>query len=342
MNWSANVGEEAIWGIHAGKSGNADSLFLNGDCVGIGWAELGDLSTIPASRDAFKAHYQAIYPNSKPRAVPIASGVSYRFVHEMKPGDLVVYPSKADKQVHIGRVTGDYVYDTSKEPGYPQRRKVQWLKKVPRTWFSQGALYEIGSALTMFQVKTYGDEFRAVVDGNAQTAPVSTSDDPTIAAVAEEIEGNTRDFIVKKLSQDAKGLPLESFVVHLMECMGYHARLTPKNEPSVDVIAHKDRLGIEPPIIKIQVKSGDGTVQDRDVSALYGKLSQGEYGLFITLSTFSPACRTFESGKGNLRLIDGDELVRLILDHYDQFDSQHKGLLPLQRVFVPVGIDADE
>ncbi len=331
------MNDTTIWGIHAGKTGNADALFKQKNCVAIGWAKMGNLAEIPANREAFKKRYELAYPGAKPGAIPTASGVSFRFVHEMKPGDLIVYPSKMDKLVNIGRITGDYFHDPSQEPSYPQRRIVTWLKSVPRTRFSQGALYEIGSALSMFQIKTYADEFRAVVDGKIEAPPPLVTEDPTIAAVAEDIEENTRDFIIKRLSQEAKGLALESFVVHLMQCMGYHARLTRKNEPSVDVIAHKDRLGIEPPIIKIQVKSGDGTVQDRDVSALYGKLSPTEYGLFITLSSFSPSCLSFEAGKANLRLIDGDELVQLILDHYEKFDSHYKGLLPLQKVYVPQG-----
>ena len=167
----------------------------------------------------------------------------------------------------------------------------------------------------------------------------SVTQDETVAAVAEDIEETTRDYILKILEQKVKGLPLEDFVVHLLECMGYHARKTRPNEPSVDVIAHKDHLGIEPPIIKVQVKSSDSTVTDKDVSALYGKLSAGEYGLFITLGTFSPPSRTFEQSKANLRLIDGNELVDLIFQHYEHFDSRHKGLLPLRRVYVPEVIE---
>jgi restriction system protein len=121
--------------------------------------------------------------------------------------------------------------------------------------------------------------------------------------------------------------------------MGYHARLTRPNEPSVDIIAHKDHLGIEPPIIKIQVKCGEGVATDKDVSALFGKLSGGEYGLFVTLGTFSPSSRSFEQNKSNLRLIDGDELVDLIFQHYEHFDARHKGLLPLRRVYVPDAVE---
>lgn len=338
---ATRTNDETIWGIHAGKTGAADALFLKGNCIAIGWAEMGDLSKLRASREAFKERYVASYPSAKPGGLATVSGIPYRFLHEMKVGELVAYPSKLDRHIHIGRIEGEYRYEPSDTNGtYPHRRSVVWLKHVPRLKFSQGALYEIGSALSLFQIKTYGDEYRAAVKGEP-SAPTPVDQDVTVAAVAEDIEATTRDFILKRLSQQLKGLPLEGFVVHLLECMGYHARRTRKNEPSVDVIAHRDHLGIEPPIIKVQVKGGDGTITDRDVSALFGKLSAGEYGLFITLGTFSPACRTYESGKANLRLIDGDELVELILEHYEKFDSEHKRLLPMRRVYVPLSLDPD-
>ncbi|WP_244860166.1 restriction endonuclease [Xanthomonas arboricola] len=301
---------------------------------------MGDLSKLAAEREAFKQRYVQAYPDAKKGGIATVAGVPYRFLHEMKIGDLVAYPSKQDKHIHIGRIESEYRYESSGEKSYPHRRKVKWLKHVPRLDFTQGALYEIGSALSLFQIKNYADEYRAVVEGKIPVV-IAVDQDSTVSAVAEDIEDTTRDFVLKRLAQDLKGLPLEGFVAHLLQCMGYHARQTRKNEPSVDVIAHKDHLGIEPPIIKVQVKSSPGTATDKDVSALYGKLSNGEYGLFVTLGTFSPASRTFEQSKSNLRLIDGDELVELIFNYYEQFDSRHKGLLPLRRIYVPQVLDSD-
>jgi restriction system protein len=83
-------------------------------------------------------------------------------------------------------------------------------------------------------------------------------------------------------------------------------------------------------------------VSNKDVSALFGKLSAGEYGLFVTLGSYSSHCRTFEQGKGNLRLIDGDELVDLIFQNYESFDSRYKSVLPLRSVYVPEPIDDGE
>ncbi len=101
-------------------------------------------------------------------------------------------------------------------------------------------------------------------------------------------------------------------------------------------------MGFEPPIVKVQVKSNEGSIGDPIVSALYGKVGAGEYGLLVTLGTFTAQARSFAKSKSNLRLIDGDELVVLIFQHYEQFDSRYKGLLPLRRVYVPEVLEETE
>ena len=36
--------EPIIWGIHGGKTGDADGLFLKGNVVAVGWSKMGDLT----------------------------------------------------------------------------------------------------------------------------------------------------------------------------------------------------------------------------------------------------------------------------------------------------------
>ena len=76
--------------------------------------------------------------------------------------------------VHFGRVEGGYKYDPKTSPGYPNTRSIKWLKAVPRTQFTQGALYELGSAMSLFQVKNYGDQYRSALEGTTQVAPART------------------------------------------------------------------------------------------------------------------------------------------------------------------------
>jgi restriction system protein len=327
--------DSSIWGIHAGKTGDADRLFLSGSCIAVGWAKMGDLSALAPDREAFKARVTEVYPEKKPGAIPNNAGQLYRFVHEIHLGDLVVYPSKRDRQIHLGRVTSAYRYGSVSEPGYPNIRGVTWLRSLPRTHFSQGALYEIGSAMSLFQVKNYAEEFRAALED--KVPPQSPVDqDETFAAVAEDIEETTRDFVLKKLAQDLKGHPFADFVAHLLNTMGYRTRTSPEGpDGGIDILAHKDELGFEPPIIKVQVKSTEGSIGDPVVSAVYGKVDNGEFGLLVTLGTFTSQAKSFARSKTNLRLIDGDELLQLIFQHYDQFDSRYKGVLPLRKVYIP-------
>jgi restriction system protein len=334
--------DTAIWGIHAGKTGDADTLFLKKNFIAVGWTKMGDLSKLKADREAYKARVSEMYPDKKPGAIPNNAGQLLRFVHEMKQGDIVVYPSKQDRQVHLGKIEGDYFYDPKTEMSYPHLRPVKWMRAYPRTHFTQGALYEIGSALSLFLVKNYADEFRVAIEG--KTAPTPVAQDESVAAVADGIEETTRDFVLKQLAQEVKGHPFADFVAHLLNTMGYQTRVSPEGpDGGIDIIAHRDELGFEPPIIKVQVKSTEGSIGDPIVSALCGKVGPGEHGLLVTLGSFTPAAKSFARGKTNLRLIDGEELVKLILAHYDQFESRYKGLIPLRRVFVPEALeDVDE
>ena len=330
--------ETTVWGIHAGRTGDAESLFLKKDVIAIGWEKIGDLSKLKANRDAFKDAMVKAYPETKSNAIPILAGQPYRFIHEIKINDIVVYPSKKSREVHIGKITGEYLYNMTDEMSYPHRRSVKWLKTFPRTNFTQGALYEIGSAMSLFQVKNFADEFITALEGKA--TPAAINKDETVSYVIEDIEETTKDFILKKLSQELKGHPLTHFIANILNALGYRTRVSPEGpDGGIDIIAHKDELGFVPPIIKVQVKSSEGNVGDPIVSALYGKVGPNEYGLLVTTGKFTNQAISFAKSKGNLRLVDGDELIELILSHYDELDSRYKGLLPLKKVYIPESIN---
>ncbi len=162
-------------------------------------------------------------------------------------------------------------------------------------------------------------------------------DDPTVALIAEDIEETTRDFILKRLAQELKGHQFADFVAHLLVTMGYRTRVSPPGpDGGLDILAHRDELGFEPPIIKVQVKSTESSIGNDIVQALYGQVDKAEFGLVVTLGTFTPAAKNFARGKSNLRLIDRSDLVALIFEHYNQFDPRYKALLPLKQVYVPV------
>ena len=155
------IEEKRVWGIHT----QDDNLFLKNSIIAIGWNEMGNLSHIGANRDAFKKRYAEVYPNAKKGSIATAAGMLYRFAHEVQVGDYVIFPSKSNREVNIGTIEGDYFYNPN-HTEYVQTRKVKWLKHMPRLAFSQGALYEIGSAMSFFSVKNYADEFLSALDKN--------------------------------------------------------------------------------------------------------------------------------------------------------------------------------
>lgn len=331
------MGEKTMWGIHAGSEGEADELFIENKVIAIGWHRVGELTPYK-DREAYKEILQKRYIGMSLGALRNTAGIFYRFVYEMQIGDLVIYPSKPSKKVYIGEIKSGYKYrpDISKE--YPNHRDVIWKADFARTQFTQDALYEIGSALTLFQVKNYADEFLAALESKPEpkkSALPLEEDSEDVAGLTENLEQQAKDFVLKQLKKNYKGEALEVFIVHLLEKMGYHARQTPTNTPSVDIIAHKDEFGFEAPLIKCQVKSEEGTINLDPVEKLCSRVRPSEYGLFVTLSSFNDKALRYAESQHNLRLVDGYELVDIVLDHYHELDTKYKNTIPLNNVFFP-------
>ena len=321
--------EKKIWGIHTYD----EALFLKDDKMAIGWKEIGNLREIPANRDDFKKKYVQVYPDASKGAVATCAGMLYRFCHEVQMGDYVVYPSKSDRMINIGEITGDYEFVPAAHE-YVQQRNVMWLKHIPRTSFSQGALYEIGSALSFFAVKNYADEFLSALDKGFKKHAASNDEDDTVGATAEDIIESTKDFILKELSRNLKGYALEEFVADLLRAMGYRTTVSPQGGDSgIDITAYKDEL---PPRILVQVKSQDSDIKETTIQSLKGAMREGDYGLFVTLSNYTKNAQKYLESTPIIRGINGTELVDLILKYYEDLDIKYKKMIPLKMVYIPV------
>lgn len=321
--------EKKIWGIHTQDEG----LFLKDDKIAIGWKEIGNLKNIPANRDDFKEKYIQVFPDAKKGSIPTSVGMLYRFCHEVQIGDYVVYPSKSDRMINIGEVTGDYTYVADAHE-YVQQRDVKWLKHIPRTYFSQGALYEIGSAMTFFAVKNYADEFLAALDKGFKKSSAASDEDDTVGATAEDIIESTKDFILKELSRNLKGYALEEFVADLLRAMGYRTTVSVHGGDSgIDITAYKDEL---PPRILVQVKSQDSDIKETTIQSLKGAMREGDYGLFVTLSNYTKNAQKYLESTPIIRGINGTELVDLILKYYEDLDDKYQKMIPLKMVYIPV------
>lgn len=322
--------EKRIWGIHTMD----DDLFLKEGIIAIGWKEVGDISAVEPNRDAIRKRYIEVYPDAKKGNIANGVGMLYRFCHEVQIGDFIVFPSKRDRKINIGIIESAYTY-ISNAYEYPNQRKVKWLAHFPRTLFSQGALYEAGSALTFFLIKNYADEYLNILNRGAKKAIVSDeSEDESVAATADDIIESTKDFILKELSRRLKGYDLEVFIADLLNAMGYRTTISPHGGDSgIDIVAYKDEL---PPRIAVQVKSQDSDIKETTIQSLKGAMMPGDYGLFVTLSNYTKNAQRFLDANPIIRGINGSELVELILKYYEQLRDDHQKIIPLKKVYIPV------
>ena len=189
-------------------------------------------------------------------------------------------------------------------------RTVEWLGHFPRGEFSQSTLYEMGAFITLFPVKDESSaELVAKIDPTAQVdaqeeEDASPDDDAVSSSVTRQAEETAQDFIIKRIHERLSGHEFEYFVGHLLECMGYTVRVTQKSaDGGVDVIAHNDKLGFEPPIIKVQCERTTNQINETQVRELLGTLVEGEYGLFVPLGAFDRKVRQSERNLSKLRLI---------------------------------------
>lgn len=331
---------KTIWGIH--NDALTDELVDEG-FVSIGW-EIGDIRAIGSGRTQLKEALERRYPDEKPGAYPVWAGILLRFAFEMEPGDIVIAPNKRDSTLNFGRIVGPYEFEVS-EPVHPHRRRVEWLNTgVSRGLFPQKALYEIGSALTLFRVKNNVDVFNAFLTGNQQGAI-----DPQPAAAPQEaaeewaedepsatrLEQFAHDTILKALLEELSHEEFEHFTADLLRAMGYQARVTPfSSDGGIDVIAHRDPLGLEPPQIKVQCKHTAAQQSRPDVQRLSGTLAQGEMALFVCLGNYTREALGYERERQNLRLLTGADVVDLTLKHYDLLPAKWRVRMPLRQVYV--------
>jgi predicted Mrr-cat superfamily restriction endonuclease len=147
------------WGIRAGKGGQAHDLFIDQGVIALADAELGNLSKLPKSRDGFYNAYRMRHPEETKTGSAGIGGKFFRFIYEIKFGDLVVYPALFDKTIYVGSVSGDYAF--VKTSPFPHQRSVVWKCMIPKSDFSLDARYELGAARTFFEFKKNAKELLA-------------------------------------------------------------------------------------------------------------------------------------------------------------------------------------
>jgi len=123
------------------------SLMRDGNCVAIGWPDLGDLSWAKndkTSRDQVIELLGKHYPGKKPVLGKKGREI-FKFVAKIMPGDMVL-AMQGQTVLGVGKATSDeYWYESGSD--FPHRRSVKWLSldewKLPRKEGLRTTVYRI-------------------------------------------------------------------------------------------------------------------------------------------------------------------------------------------------------
>lgn len=221
--------DHTMWGIH---NDQADIDPVADGAVRIGWDDTGDLSQLSASRDAFKQRLAETMPAVEQKSIAGSAGTLYRFVHEIKVGDVIVSPNRNKRTLNIGSVNGAYRFQPEADI-HRHWRPVEWLAvDVPRDELSEAAQNEISSLITLFKINTGREEVEQII-----AKPTTMTADFTWTTfypeLADRILGyaNDREALLQKVWSvaEASGFP------HLFKYLKGDHRLDGSYGPLRDV-----------------------------------------------------------------------------------------------------------
>ena len=157
-----NQDDKAMWVIRAGRAGETDAaahdIFARKHLLVLESQKRDDLRKLPEERDSFYAAYRHTHPDDGDVAIRGIGGKFFRFIHEIKSGDIVLYPCRIDKLVYLGFVAGPYRYNAKEYPDFPHIRKVRWIGSFCKKKLSLGAFRELGGARSLFLFKSHTSE----------------------------------------------------------------------------------------------------------------------------------------------------------------------------------------
>jgi restriction system protein len=331
---------KVMWMVRAGEGGYQFDEFKSRSVVAIGWVEMGDMSALK-TREHFTKAAQTAYPASRKMQIAISAGQAYRFVREMKPGDRVLTYDPSTREYLVGEVLGDYQYIRAAEGTGPQVRKVRWDGPVKRDALTVTTRNSLGSIATLFQLPPdAADEIeRKLSDKAAGKLPIDVGqeDETQVELLYKDVQNKAFEFIKDRIS-NLEWEDMQELVAGLLRAMGYKTRISPAGpDRGKDIVASPDGFGFESPRIVVEVKHRTGSsMGSQEIRSFLGGRHKDDKGLYVSTGGFSKDAR-YEAERASipLTLMDLDDLVTAILEHYEKMDADAQRLVPLRKLYWP-------
>ena len=321
--------------VRAGKGGEYVDKFRDTLTVGLGWNEVGDMSSF--QQDDIKPLVRKAYPDVSNQWIGSTAGQLVRFRFDFNLGDHVVSYDPSERKYLFGEITSDYEFSRDADSPYRHVRKVSWKAEISRDGLSVHTRNSLGGLQSLYSI---GDDPKSEILNVANNGESPDDIGPSKEQLKElehDVVEKATEFIkdqIHKLDSEQ----MEHLVAGLLRGMGYKTRVTPyRKDKGRDIKASPDEFGFANPRVIAEVRHRKEKMGAPAVRQLSGVLKSGDCGLYVSTGGFSrDAYQEVEKSNVPLNLVDMDRLVSLIIQYYEKFDAEARSLLPLRRVYWPV------
>lgn len=330
-----------MWMIR-GDGGKLYDDFRDKQIVGIGWSQLAPLVKPGLSRAQLLALYMKADPLTKLGTARSGASQVWRFVNEIQKDDWVITYSPANRTYLLGKVTSDFQYHPEwVEEGMGIARHVKWNSdEIDRDRLSVATKNTLGSTLTVFQLPEYAleellQDKKPTIDVITQN-PITMDEDEGTSDLLRDMESLAREGIKDRVNA-LEPKEMEYLVAGVLRSMGYKTQVSPVGpDRGKDIIASPDGFGFENPRIVVEVKHRKGQMGSPEIRSFIGGRHKDDRGLYVSTGGFTKDAR-YEADRSNipLTLWTLEDLVRTLIENYEQVDIETKILVPLKKTFLP-------
>ena len=313
-----------VWCVRA-ENGMFANQFVAGGYMGIGWLRKVDVGYVRTREELYPIYREAHPKDTSKLVIGQQVGQIARFLLEIKAGDYVITPAADSEKLFYGVVKEDPSYYFEKTPTdgciYTQRRKVDWAKEsLTRGIFSVPFQNSIRSSLTVFSVSK-NEEFLAAI-GEDVPAKAPQVYDPYEVVINQILELDAGEF--------------EILVGHLLTALGFEgSEVTGKpGDGGVDATGELNVFNLAK--VKVFVQAKRYAVGSKIAASVVRNLRQaipfGGQGAFITTASYQPAASdvAVEEGFPRIGLINGHQLVDLLIEHWNDIPEEFRDRLGLK------------
>lgn len=327
-----------MWMVRAARGGKLADAFVEHGRVGIGWVTLGDLGAYADKQAILQALDKHHSDWSSGKKMSSASQL-VRFRDELQEGDRVVTYNPGRRVYHVGTIVGGYRHEPDLIGHLANTRPVNWDGEVERERLSAATRNSLGAIMTLFQLPEHAvRELESLLqDGSAALPDTDTADEEDEDSLLEAYESQAVEIIKDRLNR-LDWEQMQELVAGLLRAMGYRTRVSaPGPDRGVDIMASPDGFGFESPRIVVEVKHRGQAMGAQQIRSYLGGRHKDDKGLYVSTSGFTKEAR-YEAERANipLMLMDIDDLVRALMEYYENLDMDTRSLLPLKKIYWPI------